>query len=466
MNRFRSAAVALILAAANLAAAAPAAVAQTPVATAAASTASARPLVDVLEQAELGVVVVLVKDAAGKPESQGSGFFVDERHVITNRHVIEDGAQAEVTLKNGRRYAVAGIVADDADNDLVLLRINIPGDAGHRPLPINASEPRKGEEVYVLGAPRGLEFSVSRGIVSAIRSYEGRTSDRVVQTDASISPGNSGGPLINAAGEVIGVATFIRTDGQNLGFAQGAWHVAAMRAGSMKTLVQWQSGRAEEYYQQARTAYSQKRYAEAIPLLVKVVQGRPKHPYAWFELGYALAEVGKNTDAVAAFERHLRNGVTGAPAAETLFNIGIIREEAGQSQRAQQAYREALEHDPNYASALNNLGMMAWKAQNWQEVVKYFSRLLQVQPGNAAVRADLSMAINNIGHDEACAGRLWTAVRRFQEALDIDANNNLARLNLGLVAHDLGYGGTVREVYQELIVRDPAKAARLRPYLP
>lgn len=466
MNRFRSAVVASILAVAGLAVATPAAVAQTPAVTAAASTASARPLVDVLEQAELGVVVVLVKDAAGKPESQGSGFFIDERHVITNRHVIEDGAQAEVKLKNGRSYAVAGIVAEDADNDLVLLRIDIPRDAGHRPLPINASEPRKGAEVYVLGAPRGLEFSVSRGIVSAIRAVSGMTSDRVVQTDASISPGNSGGPLINAAGEVVGVASFIRTDGENLGFAQGAWHVAALRAGSMQTLAQWQSGRADEYYQQARTAYGQKRYAEAIPLLVKVVQSRPEHALAWFQLGFALDEVGKKTEAIAAFERHLRTGVTGAAAAETLFNIGIISEQLGSEQRAKQAFQEALEHDPSYVAALSNLGIISWKAQNWQEVVEYYSRLLQVQPDNAAVRTDLSMAINNIGAEEARAGRPWTAVRRFLEAMQVDPNNNLARLNLGLTAHDRGYGGTVREMYQELLVRDPAKAATLRPFLP
>jgi tetratricopeptide (TPR) repeat protein len=135
-------------------------------------------------------------------------------------------------------------------------------------------------------------------------------------------------------------------------------------------------------------------------------------------------------------------------------------------QRAKQAYQEALEHDPSYAPALINLGNISWNAQNWEEVVKYYSRLLQVQPGNAAVRTDLSAAINNIGDAENRAGRPWTAVRRFQEALDIDANNDTARLNLGLVAHNLGYGGTVREVYLELLVRDPAKAARLRPYLP
>jgi tetratricopeptide (TPR) repeat protein len=466
MNRFRSVVIASILAIAGLAVATPVAVAQAPAVTASASTATSRPLVDVLEQAELGVVVVLVKDAAGKPESQGSGFFIDERHVITNRHVVEDGSHAEVKLKNGRTYAVAGIVAEDTDNDLVLLRVNIPRDAGHRPLTINASEPRKGTEVYVLGAPRGLEFSVSRGIVSAIRAVSGMTSDRVVQTDASISPGNSGGPLINAAGEVVGVASFIRTDGENLGFAQGAWHVAALRAGSMQTLAQWQSGRAEEYYQHARMAYGQKRYAEAIPLLVKVVQSRPEHPAAWFQLGFALDEVGKKIEAIAAFERHLRTGVAGAAAAETLFNIGIISKQVGQEQRAKQAFEEALEHDPRYGHALLQLGLLSWKAQNWQEVVTYYSRLLEVQPGNTAVRADLANAINNIGAEDARAGRPWTAVRRFQEAMQVDPNNNLARLNLGLTAHDLGYGGTVREMYQELLVRDDALAAKLRPFLP
>lgn len=423
-------------------------------------------LADIIEQAELGVVVVLVKDAAGQPQSQGSGFFIDDRHVITNRHVIEDGGQAEIKLKNGKRYAVTGIVAEDTDNDLVLLLVNIPNDAGHRPLPVNTSEPRKGEEVYVLGAPRGLEYSVSRGIVSAIRTMPGMTSDRVVQTDAAISPGNSGGPLINAAGEVVGVASFIRTDGENLGFAQGAWHIAGLQIGSPQTLAQWQSARADEFYKRALSAFDQKRYADAIPLLKQVVAIRPEHSFAWFWLGFALSEVGKKADAVSAYERHLRNGVAGGAAAETLFNIGIISKQVGQTQRAKRAFQEALEHDANYARALDQLGTLAWSEKNWQDVVKYYSRLLRVEPGNAAVRTDLSKAINNLGVEELHAGKQWTAVRRFQEALDVDIDNNVARFNLGLVAHDLGYGGTVREMYIELLVRDAALAAELRPYLP
>jgi len=465
MNRFRSVVIASILAVAGLAVGTPDAAAEAPAVTTSASTAPSRTLADSIEQAELGVVVVLVKDAAGKPVSQGSGFFIDERHVITNRHVIEDGAQAEVKLKNGRSYAVVGIVAEDTDNDLVLLRINIPRDAGHRPLPVNTAEPRKGEEVYVLGAPRGLEFSVSRGIVSAIRAMRGMTSDRVVQTDASISPGNSGGPLINAAGEVVGVASFIRTDGENLGFAQGAWHVAALRAGGMQTLAQWQNGRADEYYQHARTAFNQKRYADAVPLLFKVIQGRPDHPNAWFQLGHALDEVGKKAEAITAFERHLRNGVTGAAAAETLFNIGIISKQTNQTQRAKQSFQEALEHDSSNKNALLQLGVMAWKAQDWDEVVNRYSRLLAIDPSDNAVRADLANAINNIGIAEVRAGRSWTAVRRFQEAMQVDPNNNLARLNLGLTAHDLGYGGTVREMYSDLLVRDATLAAKLSPFL-
>jgi len=465
MNRLRSVVVASLLALAGSALTTSAAFAQSSMNSAPVSAMSTRMLVDVIEQAELGVVVVFVRDTAGQPESQGSGFFIDERHVITNRHVIEDGAQAEVKLKNGRSYAVTGIVAEDTENDLVLLRVDIPRDAGHRPLPVSPSEPRKGEEVYVLGAPRGLEFSVSRGIVSAIRAMGGMTSDRVVQTDASISPGNSGGPLINAAGEVIGIASFIRTDGENLGFAQGAWHATALRAGGLQTLVQWQSGRAEEYYEQARTAYNQKRYADAIPLLVKVVQGSPEHALAWFQLGFALDEVGKKTEAIAAFERHLRTGVTGTAAAETLFNIGIISKQAGQMQRAKQAFQEALEQDPNYEGALLQLGLLSWETKNWNDVVKYYSQLLSGDPSNAAVRADLSTAISNIGAEDLQAGRHWTAVRRFQEAIQVDNANNRARFGLGLAAHELGYGGTVREMYNELLVRDASLAAKLRPFL-
>lgn len=465
MNRRHLALVASIVTVGAHAAATPAAFAQHRTTTII-SYGSTRTLADVIEQAERGVVVVAVKGLGSNPNSQGSGFFIDSIHVVTNRHVIEDGGFAEVQLKNGRSYRVEGIVAEDSGNDLVLLRIDIPRDAGHSPLPLNTQEPRKGEEVYALGAPRGLEFSVSRGIVSAIRGMDGMTTDRVIQTDAAISPGNSGGPLINAAGEVIGVTSFMRTDGESLGFAQGAWHVAALRVGSVQTLAHWQSGRFAEIYRTAVAAYRAGRFSAAIPLLKKAVEIQPDHAYAWFELGYALDETGKPREAIAAFERHLRNGATGSSAASALFNIGLMHQKLGDPTRASRAFRAVLERDPDNTGALNNLGVHAMRANSWQDAVRYYSRLLQLQPGNSAVRKDLSTAISNIGVEELRAGRTWTAADHFQEALQVDIENNIARLNLGLVAHDLGRGGTVYQMYFELSARGSSLADKLRPFLP
>ena len=419
-------------------------------------------LADVIERAEAGVVVVLVPSGVGRGGSQGSGFFVDPRHVVTNRHVVEDGASATVKLQSGRASTVAGIVAEDRVNDLVLLQVDIPADAGHRPLPLHPREPRKGETVLVLGAPRGLEFSVSQGIVSAVRPFDGRTSDRVIQTTAPISPGNSGGPVINATGEVLGVASFTRVDGQNLNFAQGAWHVADLRPGNVRTLAQWQAGRAEEVYQQASDRFSAKQYSQAIPLLVKVVKAQPNHHHAWFDLGFALGEVGQHDHAVTAYQQHLRMGVTGVRAAVTLYNMAVCSKNAGKMGDAKHYCEEALEHDSGYIGALKSLGAIAFVESRWEDAVKYFTRLAALHPTDPAVQSDLASAINNIGNAEMQAGRNWTAVRRFQEALQADPGCNIARLNLGLAAYKLGYGGTVRQMYNELLARDPALAQRLR----
>lgn len=421
-----------------------------------------RTLVEVIERAEAGVVVVLVENATGDLVGQGSGFFIDHQHVVTNKHVINGASSAEIKLENGRRYAVLGLVAEDSANDLVLLRVDIPRNAGHRPLRLSSAEPRKGDEVYVLGAPRGLEFSVSRGIVSAIRPVPGMTSDRVIQTDAPISPGNSGGPLINSAGEVIGVASFIRTDGANLGFAQSAVHVAGLRAGTLQTLEsRTESGEAEAVAR-AESALRSKRYSEAIPLLVKVLETNPAHPTAWFLLGLSLGEVGKPAEGVAAFERHLRNGATGAAAAETHFNIGILSTRRGDLSAAKRAFQNALDLQPRYASALLQLGMISWREENWLDVVKYYSRLLELDPSDSAVRTDLSTAISNLGANSLRNGQFESAARLFREALKVDDSNNRARLGLGYAAHALGFVGTLRQMYLELLDRDPALAAQLR----
>lgn len=172
-----------------------------------------------IELVESSVVRILVKSQFGG--SLGSGFVVGEEGVIvTNYHVLEGATSAEVQFNDGRKEPVAGIFKVDHERDLIVFKINVP-QGGVKSLSVADSLPAKGINVATFGAPRGLSFTTSEGIVSGLRNAKevGHAAGNYVQTTAAISGGNSGGPLVNMYGEVIGVNTFKRTDGESLNFA-------------------------------------------------------------------------------------------------------------------------------------------------------------------------------------------------------------------------------------------------------
>jgi S1-C subfamily serine protease len=152
-------------------------------------------------------------------EGQGSGFIIDkDGHILTNYHVIADARQVEVTLHNRKKYR-ATIIGTDRGHDLAVIQIKAPdltpailGDS--RNLQV-------GQKVYAIGNPFGLSGTLTRGIVSSIRSVQepdGMRIEEAIQTDAAINPGNSGGPLLNWHGEVIGINTMIASSvGQSAG---------------------------------------------------------------------------------------------------------------------------------------------------------------------------------------------------------------------------------------------------------
>jgi S1-C subfamily serine protease len=150
-----------------------------------------------------------------RQQSLGSGFVVDKAgHVITNYHVIEGAKQVRVSFSNGSSMK-ASVVGSDPSSDLAVLKV----DASSRaltPLPLgNSDEIAVGDPVVAIGNPFGLDRTVTAGIVSAIQraitSPNGYTIDHVIQTDAAINHGNSGGPLLNGFGQVIGVNSQIET---------------------------------------------------------------------------------------------------------------------------------------------------------------------------------------------------------------------------------------------------------------
>ena len=145
------------------------------------------------------------------PRGTGSGFVWDDRgHIVTNYHVIEGAAAAQIRLSDGEEYS-ASLVGTSPMHDLAVLKIS----SGFKrsPLPLGTSKNLKvGQKVYAIGNPFGLDWTLTTGIISALdRSLKGEKGviEHLIQTDAAINPGNSGGPLLDSAGRLIGVNTAI-----------------------------------------------------------------------------------------------------------------------------------------------------------------------------------------------------------------------------------------------------------------
>jgi V8-like Glu-specific endopeptidase len=163
------------------------------------------------------IVSIIMSDKDGHAISQGTGFLISkDGRIVTNYHVIESGSSAIVKLPDGAFYVVDGVLAFDKARDVAVIKAH---GENFRTLTLgNSDQVQVGEEVVAIGSPLSLESTVSNGIVSGIRT-EGDLGREFLQVTTPISPGSSGGPLFNMAGEVVGITTLYLKGGENLNFA-------------------------------------------------------------------------------------------------------------------------------------------------------------------------------------------------------------------------------------------------------
>ncbi len=181
------------------------------------------------------VVLLVMEDAKGQPVSLGSGFFVREGEIASNLHVVEDASRGYAkVIGQTTKYNIEGITGIDPNRDLVILK-----SSASRTLSMslgNSDAVEVGESVYAVGNPQGLEGTFSQGIVSSIRQVG---SDKLLQITAPISPGSSGGPVLNSKGDVIGVSVATFKGGQNLNFAIPSNYIKDLlsKTGAVRPLV-------------------------------------------------------------------------------------------------------------------------------------------------------------------------------------------------------------------------------------
>ncbi len=189
-----------------------------------------RTVVNVAKEVSDAVVQIKVKKKSSgrfvrgrrrQPFGGGSGFIISsDGYIVTNSHVVTNTDRIEVVLQDGRQFR-ASLIGDDPATDIAVVQIN--ADSLNAVSFSNSDELQVGQLAIAIGNPYGFQYSVTAGVVSALgrtlRSENGRLIDNVIQTDAALNPGNSGGPLINSAGKVIGVNTAVILPAQGICFA-------------------------------------------------------------------------------------------------------------------------------------------------------------------------------------------------------------------------------------------------------
>jgi Flp pilus assembly protein TadD len=314
----------------------------------------------IIKKVSPSVVSIITYTPDNKPLAPGSGFFINQQgDVITNRHVLEGAGQAEIKTASGKVYPLEAILADEEEGDLIRFSVKIPAQEAI-PLSLSKSVPEVGEKVIVIGNPLGLEKSVSDGIVSAVRDIP--AFGKILQITAPISPGLSGSPVVNMEGEVLGVATFQRVEGQNLNFALPSERInkLTMTTSKAKTVAEWNAKlqtegipEAEGLFKKGLSYYLAEDYKKAIPYFEKAVQKNPLSAGAYFCLGTAYDYLGRYQEAVEAYNQAIR---LKPDLAEAHCNLALAYAHLDRYQDAVEAYKQAIRVQPDYAEAHYALG--------------------------------------------------------------------------------------------------------------
>jgi hypothetical protein len=254
------------------------------------------------------VVVVITYGEKGNPISQGSGFIVrTDGAVVTNYHVISNAVDIKVKVGD-KVLDVEGLIHTDKENDLVILKVK--GDKFPTVKIGKVENANIGEKVYVISSPQGLENTISDGILSGIREIEG-TNRKILQITAPISKGSSGGAVFNKDGEVIGVATYIIEEAQNLNFA--------MPVNLIKDKIEKK---------------------KIIALKDSAIEDYKENAEYWFVLGYFYIEAGMYKEAIESYKQALR---IKPDFAKAHYNLGVAYDNLGMYKEAIESFNPEIE---------------------------------------------------------------------------------------------------------------------------
>ena len=364
-----------------------------------------------------------MKDSEGLPLGFGSGFFVKPNLIATNYHVIAGAASGTAKLVGKHTtYKIEGWTATDEDNDLALLKVSA---YGIKPLMLgNSNAVKIGETVYVAGNPKGLEGTFSDGIISSRRDKY--TKERFQMT-APISPGSSGGPVLNSKGEVIGVSVAAHRDldAQNLNFAIPSNYLKTLLTLSKpaKPLSQGnQTISAETYFLRGNACYELELYDLAIANYDKAIGLKPTLVDAYNNRGIVKGKLGEYFAAISDFDKAIQ---LKPDLAEAYIVRGIAKAGLSQHFAAISDFDKAIQLKPDLAEAYIVRGIAKAGLSQHFAAISDYDKAIQLKP-------DLADAYYNRGLAKGELGQYLAAISDFDKAIQRKPDYAQAYLDRGL----------------------------------
>ena len=372
------------------------------------------------KQALAATIYLEMKNSTGTTLWVGSGFFVKPNQIATNFHVIEGATQGTAKLVGkDTRYQIEGIVATDKDNDLAVLKVTVDGVT---PLPLGDSDTvRVLDDVYVFGNPMGLEGTSSKGIIGAFRdsndknisSLNAKYPKQQIQIDAPISPGSSGGPVLNSKREVIGISVSVHRalDAQNLNFAIPINYLKTLlvKAQLARPLSQSsQSVSAETYFFRGNAKYELGQYEAAISDYTQAIRLKPDSADAYNNRGNAKANLKEYFAAISDYDTAIRLKPDDAKA---YSNRGVAKEGLKQYAAAISDYDTAIRLKPDSADAYNNRGNAKANLKEYFAAISDYDTAIRLKPDDAKAYSNRGVAKEGLKQYAAAISDYDTAIR-------------------------------------------------------
>lgn len=351
------------------------------------------------------IVVIEAYDFDGVKSKLGSGVIIKDKGIlVTNFHIFAGNEKLKLR-HNDKEVKFTEIIGFSVEKDVLVLKI----DEGDFPqIKVGSSADLKvGSKVYAIGSPLGLENTLSEGLVSGFRKFDNKKDMEYIQITAPLSHGSSGGAVLNAAGELIGISSMGMSNGENLNFAIKIEDVMNVDLGEYSDKVKLE---AINYFFKGKSLYDNSEFKSAIEYYNKYLEKVPVDAKAYNFRGMAYLQLKEYDKAANDFAQSSK---IDPDYMAPLLNKGELDYKREEYDKAVSDYTKIIKKDPDMVDAYYARGLAKMKLKDWSDAVDDFDRVIKKEPDN--VHAYINKGISYYYNEE-----FLDAIACWRKALKID----------------------------------------------